>query len=488
MTCCSSTCRKVTFISFAFIFVILGVVLIALWGLIYSALVNNELQLTNSSTSYKMWKETPIPIYFEIYLFNWTNANEVLHDWNVKPKVQERGPYTFSEHHIRVNLQWNENKTVTYQQKRIWKFLPEKSNGSLDDHIITVNPIAATVGYFIRDKNFFARKAIDLLLQENEHSLAIERTVRQLLFDGYEDDLLKLAKKLNISGLNIPFDKFGWFYQRNESATYDGTFNMYTGADNILKLGEIDRWNGQPVTNYYPGNCGLVKGTSGELWPPKISSPTVDMFVPDTCSFITISYNDTKEILGLEGRVYVGRENVFDNGTKYPEMKCFSNVNQTVPSGVRDVSKCKFGAPAFVSYPHFYLADQSYRDKIDGMTPNREKHELHIILEPETGIPLSVKAQLQLNLFIDRIKDVTMFEKVKPTFMPMLWFRQSALLTPDLANQAKMLLTLPSVFQYTGYGMIGLGVLFLAIAALMHFRKEWKDTDTEELITEESSG
>lgn len=103
-----------------------------------------ELILTNHSRSYELWKETPIPMYLSLYLFNWTNSGEVLQSkWAVKPELHECGPYVFSEHHIRVNLTWNDNGTVTYQQKRIWHFIPELSNGSLSDEITNVNPVVA---------------------------------------------------------------------------------------------------------------------------------------------------------------------------------------------------------------------------------------------------------------------------------------------------------------------------------------------------------
>lgn len=89
-----------------------------------------------------MWKETPIPIYFSVYLFNWTNSGEVLKNWKIKPIFEECGPYVFSEHHIRVNIKWNNNGTITYQQKRIWHFLPEQSNGTLQDNITNLNVVA----------------------------------------------------------------------------------------------------------------------------------------------------------------------------------------------------------------------------------------------------------------------------------------------------------------------------------------------------------
>lgn len=58
---------------------------------------------------------------------------------------------------------------------------------------------------------------------------------------------------------------------------------MYTGEEDILKLGVFDRWNGVKRTNYYEGSCGDVNGTSGELWPPVENDKRVYIFAPDIC-------------------------------------------------------------------------------------------------------------------------------------------------------------------------------------------------------------
>lgn len=102
-----------------------------------------QLTLSNSSTSFDIWKDIPIPIYFEIYLFNWTNSEAVLKDNSIKPLFKECGPYTFYERHVRGNFRWHENNTITYQQTRSWSYMPERSSGSLDDIIINVNPVIA---------------------------------------------------------------------------------------------------------------------------------------------------------------------------------------------------------------------------------------------------------------------------------------------------------------------------------------------------------
>ena len=42
----------------------------------------------------------------------------------------------------------------------------------------------------------------------------VTKTVREFLFDGYEDPLITMAETLPaLAQIDIPFDKFGWFYK-----------------------------------------------------------------------------------------------------------------------------------------------------------------------------------------------------------------------------------------------------------------------------------
>lgn len=43
--------------------------------------------------------------------------------------------------------------------------------------------------------------------------LIITKSVNELLFEGYEDTILKIAQKINFT--EIPFTKFAWFYGVN---------------------------------------------------------------------------------------------------------------------------------------------------------------------------------------------------------------------------------------------------------------------------------
>jgi hypothetical protein len=55
--------------------------------------------------------------------------------------------------------------------------------------------------------------SLSLAISSTKQTLAVTHTVGDMLFDGYSDPLLDFAKKLpTFAGVDIPYDKFGWFY------------------------------------------------------------------------------------------------------------------------------------------------------------------------------------------------------------------------------------------------------------------------------------
>lgn len=44
----------------------------------------------------------------------------------------------------------------------------------------------------------------------------VVKEARELLFDGYQDDLIDMARylsKVSFRSSSIPYDRFGWFYK-----------------------------------------------------------------------------------------------------------------------------------------------------------------------------------------------------------------------------------------------------------------------------------
>lgn len=69
--------------------------------------------------------------------------------------------------------------------------------------------------------------------------------------------------------------------------------------------------------------------------------------------------------------------------------------------------------------------------------------------------------------------------------MPMLWFRQTASLTPDYAQQVKVLLILPNVFEYTGYGTLAIGILLLLVTLFITYHNGWRGKEGQRLLSQQ---
>lgn len=253
--------------------------------------------------------------------------------------------------------------------------------------------------------------AVNFIINKHDSKLFITKSVRELLFDAYEDSLLTFIKKINSTAFNIPFNKFGWFVDRNSSSEYDGRFNMYTGQENIRQLALLTSWKQQTSVPFYKNGCGMLNGTTGEIWPLHLeSNESISVFITDVCRSIPLTYQNEREILSITAKEWVGDDRVFDNGLNYPDTFCFcTNDEKNCPdlgAGVMNISQCQYGVPAFASFPHFYLANESYLKSIDGLHPNKDKHEFSIAIEPYTGIVMDVNGRLQINVLIQRLKHI----------------------------------------------------------------------------------
>ncbi|XP_067009644.2 protein croquemort [Anabrus simplex] len=464
--------------------VLVGGIIGGFWGEIYDAVLISQLTLTSTSQSYDIWKDIPIPMYMDFYLFNWTNVDEVLSDPTIPPKLEEHGPYVFREYHKRVHLSWNDNDTVTYYQIRTWHFQPEMSKGSLDDEITNINVIATTTAYATRFLPEFMRLFISIFLDKTNSSLVVTKTARELLFDGYDDKLLDFARQLNISLFKIPFKKFGYFAERNGSYTYDGAFNMFTGADSISKLGMLTAWNFEHETHYYGYPCNVVRGSSGELWPPTHTHDGIAIFAPDVCMSLDLTYQQETEVRGISGLHYIGDNRTLDTGALFPDKKC-QCVGECQPRGALNVSLCKFNAPIFMTYPHFYLAHPSYLNAVDGLEPTKEKHEFTFAMEPTTGIPLYVNGRLQLNIMVEPFDNISMFQNFsRRMFIPTLWFNQRVVLDEDMADKVKLILGLQTIGMGVLFGLAGIGALLLFVGAMLTIRNGWKGSEGGRLLLE----
>lgn len=99
--------------------------------------------LSPKSPAYEGWKVSPLPLYFDVYLFNWTNPEDYYIGSPRKPRFEQLGPYRFRELPDKVDIEWHtNNNSVSFRKKAVFHFDPAGSNGTLADKITTVDTVA----------------------------------------------------------------------------------------------------------------------------------------------------------------------------------------------------------------------------------------------------------------------------------------------------------------------------------------------------------
>ncbi|XP_075974432.1 protein croquemort-like [Anticarsia gemmatalis] len=479
-------------LGFGAVTVVLGAIMVVFWPPIFNTQLQRMMTLTNESMSFNIWRETPIPMYLEIHFFNISNVDEILaRKEGVRLRVDELGPYVFRETHIKTNLTWNDNSTLTFYNQRWWHFVPEKSVGELSDMITSINPIIATVAYLMRHQRLVVKVPVDIFLRLYHSNMFLTANVTDWLFDGISDPVLDIASHFPELPIDIPYDKFGWFYERNGSIEFDGSFTMNTGAADFSQLGNVEKWRYSNRTEFRD-ECGVVKGSTGELWAPEYGQEEVYVFTSDLCTYLTLSKDREVIVQGVEGVQYAANDSTFDNGHKYPHMACFcdepTSSPDCLPSGALNVSACRFGAPAFVSLPHFLNTDPHYPSKIDGLNATDDMN-FRLILEMFTGMPLGVSAQLQINLLVRHVTGITINNQLPDgdTMVPMFWFRQEMETTPEYARMAQFAIRMRYWVPYGLYALTAIGVVLLIAGITVLMRKLLKSPETAPILNEESS-
>ncbi|CAH1119703.1 unnamed protein product [Phaedon cochleariae] len=95
------------------------------------------------------------------------------------------------------------------------------------------------------------------------------------------------------------------------------------------------------------------------------------------------------------------------------------------------------GGPVMVSFPHLLYADKEYLGSVDGLHPDRLKHESFVILEPLSGFPLSLAQRVQFNIFLRPIESLVIMENVSRALFPLIWIEETLLLDDKFTDMLK---------------------------------------------------
>ncbi|KAH8273707.1 hypothetical protein KR018_010262, partial [Drosophila ironensis] len=471
--CCSVRQQKIWVFGVGGLLLALGIFMVSGWPAVSRQIIRSLLPLAPNSFVYKQWITTPIPLYSTLYLFNWTNPED-LGTAGVKPHFEQLGPYVFSDYKVKEDLFW-EQPQVTYFGKRTWHFLPERSNGSLEDVVIAPHFVTTAASY-TRSMRRIARKVMNFALNREGGNSRMTHTAGEWLFDGYYESLLDFVEQLHSPLFPVYDSHFSWFYQRNNSKTAEGNFTIHTGQGDLNHMGDILLWKGSNHTGFYPGECGRVNGSTGELWSPdhRWDQPTT-IFIPDVARYLNLYPQKNLTVDGIDVWLYESTNRTLDNGQIDADTKCFCLENRECPAnGVVDFGPPAFNGPFYMSHPHFYLADESYRENTTGLSPQASEHGMHVMFEPTLGIPLSMVGQLMISVRVQRDEGIDFFKDVAyDHYAPLFTMKMHGEIDDDLTKLLKLALNAASIGQYVGIGLIVIGFIMITTGVLVTKKQKW---------------
>ena len=109
---------------------------------------------------------------------------------------------------------------------------------------------------------------------------------------------------------------------------------MYTGEEDISKLGKIASWQGRNTTDAFEGDCGKVQGSADGLFPPGLAaiSDSLSLYSTDLCRPIKFTKSGEQVLHGVPVTTFSLDNKNFANSTDCPDNECYQN---NVPSGVQ---------------------------------------------------------------------------------------------------------------------------------------------------------
>ncbi|KAL5286826.1 CD36.2 family protein [Megaselia abdita] len=433
-------------IAFAFCLLILGILVACGFTSLVKLVIDHQVALRPGAKSYGWWSKPPVEPRISVYVYNVTNADEFLNNGS-KPVIDELGPYVYTETWEKVNIVENANGTISYNMRKVYQFREEFSAGFEDDVVIVPNIPMLSATSQSKHAARFLRLAMASIMDILKIKPFVEVSVGQLLW-GYEDPLLKLAKDVVPKEQKLPYEEFGLMYGKN--GTSADRVTIFSGVDDINKYGLIDKYNGKSqLPHWLTDECNSLSGTDGSIFPPHISKDRmIHVYDKDLCRILPLKFEKEVETKGdVQGYRFSPPSNVFADVESNPDNMCFCPAGQPscAPSGFFNVSLCQYDSPILLSFPHFYLADDQYRNAFDGISPpEKEKHQFFIDVQPEMGTTLRARARVQINLAVSQVVDIKQVANFPDIIFPIIWFEEGVDQLPDeITDLMKLASTVP---------------------------------------------
>ncbi|XP_075988804.1 lysosome membrane protein 2-like [Anticarsia gemmatalis] len=425
-------------LSMTFLLSMIGTIFFCFTNTINDVILDSMV-IRNNSLAYSIWRRPNVQPLMKVHLFNYTNWEAVKAGDAEKLHVQEVGPYVYSQQLERVNIDFDGDR-LTFQERNHFTYLANKTNGAHFDQVYVPNlPLLGVIAKALAmDLDSLTQMSLNQALKWpwiNHPDPFISLPVHRFLW-GYDDTIINIAKPfLSFQG-QLNFEKFGLLVTKN--GTVSERFTINTGENDKDKMNIIEKVNGDSHLNFWgTPDCNSIEASDGSIFPPSQlnRNSTLYVYYPNLCRRLPFNYEKDVEISdGIQLLRYRMPLNVFDDPSDNPHNQCYCEIDTAAcpPKGIINVTECAMGAPALVSFPHFYLGDPALREAVTGMTPDPQKHDSYIDLHQKLGIALSGKSSLQINI---QVKKSSMFSSLnflpEGIILPIAWIEMGVEELPE---------------------------------------------------------
>ncbi|XP_050315561.1 uncharacterized protein LOC126750100 [Anthonomus grandis grandis] len=412
----------------------------------YQNQIQSMMILSEDSQGFNLWKSSPIEVKLKIYIFNYTNVEDFERGKAEKLHVEEVGPYVYYEKTEKVNIRFSKVLgTVSYQEKRTYRFSPELSNGTQNDTLVVPNLSMLAGASRLQNRNYLLRLSFNAAL--NAMDAKAFRSVRaHELVTGYEDPLYEASKLILKWENKKVFSEIGVLALKQ--GVQPDVFTIHTGAFDFSKISQIQKYNGRSEFDFWGSDsCNNIQASDGIIYPKDLvrTKKDIEFFMPQMCRKMPLKYVEETRILDNKIPAYRYRlsPNIFNSSA--PENKCYCDktTGQCPPKGLFNASQCTFGVPIFFSWPHLHGADPEIKNGVTGLRSNFNINDTFADIHPKWGNLMRGRVMLQINVQVHKSFGVSALDKYENNqVLPWVWFDfgvEDKELTPDLVQLIYML-------------------------------------------------
>jgi len=135
--------------------------------------------------------------------------------------------------------------------------------------------------------------------------------------------------------------------------------------------------------------------------------------------------------------------------------------------GVLEIATCKDGAPVVTSCPHFYMADPTYVQAVEGMNPQPLIHQTYLDVEPMSGAVFRANKRLQMNIRLKPSENFNDLKNLNETIFPIAWLNESVYLDENSSDMFKSeVVRNISIINSLQFVVLGLGIFIILIVLI----------------------